>query len=218
MVLYRPVGHKELELICEAGFKSFPPRLPDQPIFYPVLNVGYAREIAEGWNTKSDTYSGYITRFNIDNDYCQKFQEKTVGGKQHEELWVPAEELSNFNENIIGHIEVIAAYFGEGFVGSHPNQGFTITNATADKYLQMLLSTLEYNFMDFIGSVIMNYKSVFCNYAYWKQFDINKLQSKNKNIASKLIKEVADAWHNNFPGVKLPTETKISEYEQKKLA
>lgn len=39
-----------------------------QPIFYPVLNVEYAKEIAQGWNTKSDTYAGYITRLNVDND------------------------------------------------------------------------------------------------------------------------------------------------------
>jgi hypothetical protein len=65
MILYRPVGHRELELICEAGFRTFPPRLPEQPIFYPVLNASYARQIAEGWNTKSDTHAGYVTRFNI---------------------------------------------------------------------------------------------------------------------------------------------------------
>ena len=45
MVLYRPVGTKELKLIAESGYKRFPPRLPDQPIFYPVLNEKYADEI-----------------------------------------------------------------------------------------------------------------------------------------------------------------------------
>ena len=50
MILYRPVGTAELELITESGFTRFPPRLPEQPIFYPVLNERYAREIAERWN------------------------------------------------------------------------------------------------------------------------------------------------------------------------
>lgn len=85
MIVYRPVGHKELELICDAGLREFPPRLPDQPIFYPVLNAGYAKEITHVWNTKSDIYAGYITRFNVDNDYSQRFLQQTVGGRKHEE-------------------------------------------------------------------------------------------------------------------------------------
>jgi hypothetical protein len=217
MILYRPVGHKELELICEAGFRAFPPRLPDQPIFYPVLNASYARQIAEGWNTKSGTYSGYITRFNIKNEYAGKFQKQIVGGGQHEELWVPAEELTEFNNNIIGHIEVIAAYFGEGFIGSPPDFGFTNKSATADEYLQLLLNTLEYNYMDFRGSIVMNYRSVFCNYSYWKQLDIDSLTAKDKNKAEHLVPAIADAWHSNFPGIALPMEAKIAEYEQKQL-
>lgn len=217
MILYRPVGHRELELICETGFQAFPPRLPEQPIFYPVLNAGYARQIAEGWNTKSDTHAGYITRFNIKNEYARKFQSQVVGGEQHEELWVPAEELEEFNNNIIGHIEVIAAYFGEGFIGSPPDFGFTNKSATADEYLQLLLNTFEYNYMDFRGSVVMNYRSVFCNYAYWKQRDIDALTAKDKNKARHLVPAIADAWHNNFPGITLPTEAQIVEYEQKQL-
>ncbi|HEV2705113.1 MAG TPA: hypothetical protein VGV59_04265 [Pyrinomonadaceae bacterium] len=41
-VLYRPVGQKELELIRASDFREFPPRLPEQPIFYPVLSEKYA--------------------------------------------------------------------------------------------------------------------------------------------------------------------------------
>ena len=40
ITLFRPVGPKELELIRAANFRAFPPRLPDQPIFYPVLTEG----------------------------------------------------------------------------------------------------------------------------------------------------------------------------------
>ena len=43
--MYRPVGPKELELIAAAGYREFPPRLPEQPIFYPVLNEEYARQM-----------------------------------------------------------------------------------------------------------------------------------------------------------------------------
>ncbi len=42
VTLYRPVGPEERELIRQSGFTAFPPRLPDQPIFYPVLTEDYA--------------------------------------------------------------------------------------------------------------------------------------------------------------------------------
>ncbi len=52
VTLFRPVGQNELNLIKESGYKAFPPRLPEQPIFYPVLNEEYATQIARDWNTK----------------------------------------------------------------------------------------------------------------------------------------------------------------------
>ena len=42
MYLYRPVGLNELALIYDSNMLKFPPRLPEQPIFYPVLNQDYA--------------------------------------------------------------------------------------------------------------------------------------------------------------------------------
>jgi hypothetical protein len=217
MVVYRPVGHKELELICDSGLREFPPRLPDQPIFYPVLNAGYAKEIAQGWNTKSDTRAGYITRFNVDNDYSQRFLKQTVGSKKHEEWWVPAEELSELNANIVGHIDVIAAYFGDGFVGSPPAKAFKDKGASADKFLQMLLETFEYNGMDFTSAIVMNHKSVYCNYAYWKQFDLTCLKAQEEDRLEMLVYAIADCWHRNFPGLRLPTEADIADHEQEQL-
>ena len=49
MILYRPIGTAELKLVKQDGWKAFPPRLPKQPIFYPVLNEKYARKIAYKW-------------------------------------------------------------------------------------------------------------------------------------------------------------------------
>jgi len=115
MTLYRPVGLKELELIAASGFREFPPRLPEQPIFYPVLNAEYATHIAREWNTTSGDFAGLVTRFEVDDDYVQKFQRQIGGGKMHEELWVLAEELDEFNRYIIGKITVEAAYYGEQF-------------------------------------------------------------------------------------------------------
>jgi hypothetical protein len=106
VTLYRPVGLEELELIELSGWKAFPPRLPEQPIFYPVTNEDYAAQIARGWNTKFGSLHGYVTRFDVDANYVSRFERKVVGGRQHEELWIPAEELDEFNENIVGEIEV----------------------------------------------------------------------------------------------------------------
>ena len=111
MVLYRPIGTKELELIAQSEYCAYPPRLPDQPIFYPVLNEEYAREIAEKWNVKhSADHRGYVTCFEIDDGYCSQFEIHTVGRGYHQELWIPAEELDTFNRHIIGRIKVTASF------------------------------------------------------------------------------------------------------------
>ena len=112
VTLYRPVGQKELDLIAEAGFRAFPPRLEWQPIFYPVLNEGYAAQIARDWNTKDEAsgYVGYVTRFNVWAWFVARYEPHQVGGRQHVELWVPAQELDEFNANIVGRIEVTAEY------------------------------------------------------------------------------------------------------------
>jgi hypothetical protein len=110
--LYRPIGQKEFDLIKESGFTSFPPRLPHQPIFYPVLNEKYATEIARDWNTndKASGFTGYVTSFNVRSEYLASYGIKTVGASYHQEYWIPAGELSEFNQNIIGKIEVVAEF------------------------------------------------------------------------------------------------------------
>lgn len=113
MILYRPVGTAELELIEQNNYRSFPPRLPEQPIFYPVLNREYACEIAEKWNTKTADRKGYVTEFEVDDEYIKNFEVHTVGKNHHRELWIPAEELENFNRNIIGKIKVIKMFMEE---------------------------------------------------------------------------------------------------------
>lgn len=109
VVLWRPVGPEELRLIEESGFLRFPPRLPEQPIFYPVCNEPYACEIAERWNTK-DSGVGYVTRFSVRASVANRYEKQIVGARHHEELWVPAEELEAFNDAIVGTIEVVREF------------------------------------------------------------------------------------------------------------
>jgi len=107
MILFRPVGQKEMDLIEQSGFTAFPPRLPEQPIFYPVLNFEYAEQIARDWNATTPPYAGFVTRFEVEESYASQFEVHTVDGRQHQELWIPAEELEAFNQHILGKIEVV---------------------------------------------------------------------------------------------------------------
>ena len=108
--LYRPTGPNELKLI-DSGYREFPPRLPGQSIFYPVLNEEYATQIARDWNAKnSETGIGIVTRFQVKTAYLAKFEIQTVGARVHQEYWIPADELAEFNKNIVGLIEVIAEF------------------------------------------------------------------------------------------------------------
>jgi hypothetical protein len=109
ITLFRPVGSKELELIEASGWTRFPPRLPEQPIFYPVLNEEYATQIARDWNVKQSG-AGFVTRFAVDTEFARRYPVRTVGSSVHQELWVPAEELDEFNRHLVGPIEVIAEF------------------------------------------------------------------------------------------------------------
>ena len=109
VTLYRPVGPVERQLIEESGWLKFPPRLPEQPIFYPVMNEEYAIQIARDWNVR-DSGAGYVTRFGVEEKFLLRYPVRRVGGSRHTELWVPAEELEEFNRHIVGKIEIIAEF------------------------------------------------------------------------------------------------------------
>lgn len=113
--LYRPVGLKEMELIADSGYKAFPPRLEWQPIFYPVTNQQYADQIAFEWNTV-DEFSGFIgivTAFDVKTDFLEKYEIQNVGDKNHNELWIPSEDLAPFNTSIVNGIEIINVHFAD---------------------------------------------------------------------------------------------------------
>ncbi len=112
VTLFRPVGQAEHDLIVESDFTCFPPRLPEQPIFYPVTNEAYASQIARDWNTKEPTGVGYVTRFEVDAGLVATYDTKFVGAQMHEEYWIPAEALDTFNSAIVGPIEVISEFRG----------------------------------------------------------------------------------------------------------
>jgi hypothetical protein len=109
ITLYRPTGEKELALIRASGLTAFPPRLPEQPIFYPVLTEEYAAQIARDWIAR-DGHMGYITRFRVRADFLAGYEVHTAGSSKHREYWIPAADLDAFNRALVGPIEVIAAF------------------------------------------------------------------------------------------------------------
>lgn len=115
ITLFRPVGQKELDLIAASNYRKFPARLPDQPIFYPVLSRDYAEQIARDWNIKDERsgYVGYVLQFEVDAEYLRSFQVKTVGSSRHQEYWIPAETLEEFNQQIQGEIRIVAKFAGQ---------------------------------------------------------------------------------------------------------
>jgi hypothetical protein len=110
-ILFRPVGPNELALIELSGFTRFPPRLEGQPYFYPVQNEEYAAQIARDWNANNPVIgAGFVTRFRVRNEFLSRYELKTVGSAIHKEYWIPADELAEFNRNIVGQIEVVAEF------------------------------------------------------------------------------------------------------------
>src|SRR3954453_22984482 len=96
LILWRPVGPKELELIQQTGMRAFPPRLPEQPIFYPVLTEDYAIRIARDWNVPASG-AGYVTRFSVRKEFLAAYPVQEAGGRDLREYWIPAEDLPAFN-------------------------------------------------------------------------------------------------------------------------
>ena len=120
MLLYRPVGLRELELIAASGYREYPPRFVWQPIFYPVVTREYARAIIAQWNSKESEagHCGFITEFDIEDEFVARYPVQQLGGGRiYRELWVPAADLAEWNEHIIGVIRVIESVYGEGFIG-----------------------------------------------------------------------------------------------------
>jgi hypothetical protein len=109
ITLWRPVGPQELKLIEASDMRAFPPRLPEQPIFYPVLSEAYAGQIARDWNVPASG-SGFVTCFDVLKSFLDGYRVEHAGSKAHLEYWIPAEDLPAFNKAIIGKIKVTATF------------------------------------------------------------------------------------------------------------
>jgi hypothetical protein len=203
--LFRPVGLHELSLIWDSGMREFPPRLPHQPIFYPVANVEYATQIARDWNTKDEGsgFAGYVTKFAVPEACLADFEPHTVGSSVHVEYWIPAEQLVAFNASIQGAISVDGAYFGVGFEGFVPDR-FGLKGKDVVAQFIAMAKTWDYSRMDFVCEVSTNRKAVYLNSLFWAQFDFTALgvdaQQRDTTIA-----RLKEAWASNHVEIPLPS-------------
>ena len=110
MTLFRPIGAAEHRLIADSAWRAFPPRLREQPIFYPVATEDYAIEIARDWNTKEPAGVGYVTAFEIDAAFIARYSLRQAGNRTHLEYWIPAEDLAKFNAHLVGPIRIIHVF------------------------------------------------------------------------------------------------------------
>jgi hypothetical protein len=202
--LFRPVGFHELALIWDSQMREFPPRLPHQPIFYPVANIEYATQIARDWNTRDEAsgFSEFVTQFAVPESYLNRFEPRTVGSSSHLEYWVPAEELATFNASIQGVIGVEAAYFGEAFGGYIPER-FGLKDRDVTQQFVAMCKTWDYSRMDFVCEVSTNRKAVYLNFLFWAQFDFTG-RGVEQQQRDEIIKKLAEAWEFNHIEVPLP--------------
>lgn len=164
MILWRPVGLAEMGLVFDSGMRRFPPRLPEQPIFYPVLAESYAAEIARGWNVRDAPHAGYVLRFELDDEYGARFDVQVVGASVHRELWIPADQLGETNAHILGTIHVLEGFFGAGFRGEVPDEG-VLRGQDARQQIRLLSGMPP----EQVAAAIEKHpRTVFLHYPFWK--------------------------------------------------
>jgi hypothetical protein len=200
--LYRPVGLHELALLWDSGMREFPPRLIQQPIFYPVVNLEYARQIARDWNTpdKNSGYAGFVTQFEMSSTYLSKFELHTAGSAAHREYWIPAREMTSFNKAISGLISVEEAFFGTEFSGYIANDHRLKGQNAAEQFIT--LSNIM-DFAEFSSEVSANRKAIFLNFLFWLKSNLSSLACTPEQHYLFLTK-LAKAWEFSKIGVPLP--------------
>ena len=189
-----------MELILATQQQEFPPRLPEQPYFYPVLTEEYARQIARDWNTKDSNsgHAGFVTQFVVHKSYLQQFEEQQVGEKSHRELWIPAEKLPELNLNIHGRIELLAAYYGEGYRG--PKHWYK--DWYADEIFVSLQALVAVGAaQDLSGEITLNRDAILLDFAYWLQHDFSEYMWHEQKTTC--LKRIHDIWLMKYPQIHL---------------
>jgi hypothetical protein len=108
VTLWRPTGLEERTLVEASGWREWPPRLPGQPILSPVLNEYCATMIARLERPAvrrrlRDPLPGLPV-------VSGPLRSPPVGGQTILEYWIPAEDLSALNSDIVRKVELTAEF------------------------------------------------------------------------------------------------------------
>ena len=190
--LFRPVGRKELELIIASDSTAYPPRLDWQPIFYPVLNYNYAQEIAVKWNLDDEfsSYCGFVTEFEIQETSVQKYNVENVGNASHNELWIPADDLEQFNQHIVGPIQVSGRFYGKHYDGKVDETSY-LQGLSALEQLQQLEKLAATHPLNQL--VTSERFAILINWTYWQEH----------SDAKPFLDQLQQSWKKRFPTINL---------------
>jgi hypothetical protein len=184
--------------------REFPPRLRSQPIFYPVANADYARQIARDWNESDERsgFCGFVTSFDVEKSYLSGLEIHRVGSSEHLEYWVPADALRTFNAAIRGCIRVNEGFFGTNFRGDVPDK-FLLRGQDAVTQFVTLQRTWDYSSFDEGREVSANRKYVFLNWLFWSSHDFSLfgISEEQRGIMLGLLQE---CWAFNHIEIPLP--------------
>ena len=129
-----------------------------------------------------------LTRFDLDADYRSRFKLRQVGARQHQELWVPAEDLDACNNQLLDPIRVDAGFFGNSYVGPEPLPTMLRGKAPTEQ-LQLLHSIRVSSGMDFACELAANSRVVVANYLFWRGLG-PALAGLSAGVASALLDDI----------------------------
>jgi len=114
---------------------------------------------------------------------------------------VPAQQLGEFNSQILNRIELVQAFFGESFHGYIPSN-FGLRGKTAFEQFVALSEVSQIAGMDFILEIKSNHKAVFINYPFWSNADFAEVGIPAAE-RERVLKGIASVWASAFPEVSL---------------
>jgi hypothetical protein len=192
-----------MKLMLDGDLKGFPPRLPEQPIFYPVLNKPYADQIARSWNTK-DKFSGYVgfvTEFKVESPFIDQFEEQVVGSGMHNELWIPAEQMDEFNQNLVGRIKLVDVFYGDAYKG-FDHEGTCFSRRSLVEQFLLWREALTDNPLESRHLMQEYWQMIFVNASFWSKTDLASYNISEQEKADTLA-IMKQCWRQLFPDMEL---------------
>jgi hypothetical protein len=197
MKLYRPVGFDELRRMYELDMRSFPAPLGDQPSFECSRADAQAMRIARDRKTRTDPFAGYVTEFEVEDDFGATFARDLASEGSHGLTRIPKLDIGELNAHLTGRIRVPAGFFGPQFRGYVPTN-FNFANRDALAQFVMLSYLLDYSVMDFVGEIHANNLAVFLHLPYWSSCNLDRTdipEAKRPRVLSSILEN----WSTELP-------------------